>query len=279
MPMLPSEVWPTIRHNGDLSHRKSPALIVIAGIGLMISIGLLLVARRLGGAFSADLPRSMLFLTAVISVAIAYSSRIVWRQLYPLDLENPHSSTWSDQFVGWGSSLVPLLMMVGCCFPGARISDWLIWLPLLVCDQLWRQSFFDGGYPEYQIGLVPNADASTGAIGLENKPANFQSFPDDCTQQLFRVREDDGQEAIYATLQVDFQTGQRRATAYVGFCPPLPYRPTIEADPYEGPQAEVKIVQALSHGARIDLKLAAAAECRSQVLVDLAARSPHASDA
>lgn len=268
MSVLTSEIWPTIRQDDDFPQRKSLALIIVAGISLMISVGLLLVARRLGGAFSADLPRSMLFLTAAISGAIATSSRLVWRQLYPLDLEKPNSSTWSDQFVGWGSSLVPLLMMMGCCFPGAQLSDWLIWLPLLACDQLWRQNFFDGGYPEYQIGIVPSA-SPTSTIGTA--PAD----PADCTQQVYRVREADGQEAIYATLQVDFQTGQRHATAYVGFCPPLPYRPVIEADPYEGPQAELKIVQALSHGARIDLKLARATDCPTQVLVDLAARSPH----
>ncbi|QEG37042.1 hypothetical protein [Bythopirellula goksoeyrii] len=279
MSALTSEVWPTRQHNDELSHRDPRALAVIAVVSLMLSIGLLLTVRRLGGAFSADLPRSTLFLTAIISVAIAASSRIVWRQLYPLDLENVDSFSWSDQFVGWGSSLVPLLMMVGCSFLGDRLSEMLIWIPLLVCDQLWRQNFFDGGYPEYQIGRVPQAIALQDAMGWETVPTDTQSVPGNCTQQLFRVRESDGQEAIYATLRVDFETGQRHATAHVGFCPPLGYRPTIEADPYEGPQAEVKIVQALSHGARIDLKLARVAEGPTQVFVDLAARNPDASNA
>lgn len=268
-----SEAWLT-----DLPNRHARVLAVMGVVTLMIAVGVLLTVRRLSGAFTVDLPQSSLFLTALFSAGIAASARMVWRKLFPLDLDNLNSTSWRDQFVGWGSSLVLLLMMVGTCFPGASTSDWLIWLPLLAVDQFWRQDFFDGGHPEYQAGISTLAASREETKLLETTSSNSHSSelaPANCSQQVFRVREPDGQEAIYATLQVDFQAGQRYATAYIGFCPPLVYRPEIEADPYDGPRAEVKIVQALAHGARIDLKLAAAAECPSQVFIDLAARCPN----
>ncbi|TWU21947.1 hypothetical protein [Bythopirellula polymerisocia] len=277
MSLSASESWPALQHTAKWSRSQTLASAVLAVLGLLVLLGVLLVVRRLGGAFTADLPRSALLLTAVVSTAIAGSARVVWRQIFPHQFETGYSFSWGDQLVGWGSSLALVMIMVGCSFPGEKLSDWLIWLPLLVIDLFWRQDFFDDGHPEYQAGLYLDDVVETEIDLLDSQSVgaatNSLEQPE-CTQQIFRVREADGQEAIYATLQSEFQAGQRYATAYVGFCPPLPFRPAIEVDQTGGPAADIKIVQTLSHGARFDLKLAIAAECSTQVTIDLAARSP-----
>ncbi len=270
------KTWQPLHVSSHQSRLLVPTVVSV--VSLMIAIGLLLTVRRLSGAFTADLPRPTLLLTALVSVSVAASARRVWRQMFPLDFENVHYFSWSDQFIGWGSSSVPFLMMIGTCFPGERISDWLIWLPLLVLDQFWRQDFFDGGHTDYQVGIVPPFAVSGDENFYRHNSGDSLTLPPeipDCTQQVFRVREADGREAIYASFQVDFEVGQRYASAYVGFCPPLACQPIIEADPYEGPAAELKVVQAFSHGARIDLKLATTSDSPTQVLVDLAARCPN----
>jgi hypothetical protein len=209
------------------------------------------------------------------------------------------------------------LLAVGCTYPAEHLGDWMVWLPLLVADQFWRQSFFDGGKPAARSGSAANGSRKTagkrrkaaapttssgGAVSIRpaaNPPlasrteqpiqsgkqeppdivsitaessGSHASDPDQqLLQQLFRVRNAAGQETIYGTLRADFERGQRNASLYVGFCPPLAHPPRVEAEPVDGPAATLKVVQALAHGARVDLRLDRPASAECHVLVDLAA--------
>ena len=90
-------------------------------------------------------------------------------------------------------------------------------------------------------------------------------------QQLTRIRNDAGVESIFGTLRAEFAPGQRHATLHVGFCPPLAGTPAIEADPAEGPDATVKVMQAFAHGARLEVRLAALATEPCSVLLEITA--------
>jgi hypothetical protein len=72
-------------------------------------------------------------------------------------------------------------------------------------------------------------------------------------------------------LQAEFSQGQRQATLYVGFCPPLARLPVIEAECVDGPEAELKVAQAFCHGARLEVRLSEAAEEDCLVVVELVA--------
>lgn len=253
--------------------RSKPVLLItiLSIIGLVLGISLLIVTRRLLGAISEELPRDTMLMTAVVTAAVLASCRIAWRRSFPLQID--HEEQLFDQIIGWGSSLALILLAVGCCYPAYHNSDWMIWLPLLIADQFWRQSFFDAGYPtvnstfedleeEPQLDLVrPNA----------KKPI-FYHEQEDIVQQLFRVREDNGQEVIYGTLRADFQPEQRTAVVHVGFCPPLDYVPEIEAESLPGQTTRIKVVQAFSHGVRLDIRLPAPAKESCHVWIDMAAR-------
>jgi hypothetical protein len=258
-----------------------------------------------------------MFLTALFTTALVAYSRTAWRrarlayntQKKQADLgHNPWSQL--DRWVGWGSSLGLILLAVGCTYPADRVVDWLAWLPLLVADQFWRQSFFDGGKPIAPISgdangirnaempatplcadvitppaANPPAASRTGPFNplSSSKPRDIvplsdnlsDSLPSDhdeqLLQQLFRVRNAAGQETIYGTLRADFERGQRNASLYVGFCPPLARPPQVEAEPVDGPAATLKVVQALAHGARVDIRLDRPADGECHVLVDMAA--------
>jgi hypothetical protein len=242
-------------------------------ITTLLAVGLLIFARRLAGALPTTMsPDVMLLLAVGVATGLALT-RVAWRRNFPL--ETPLDLTTMDRLVGWGSSVALGMLAIGCCYPGNRTVDWLIWLPILVADQLWRQNFFDAGQPwiplEEELGLAglplqPLADASP------RDPADALPQGNQIVQQLYRMQDDSGQEVIYGTLRVDFVAGQRTAAVYAGFCPPLQYRPRIEAEALPGTEAKIKIVQELSHGTRLDVRLPAAASADSQIWIDMAAR-------
>ena len=238
-------------------------------VAALLTVGLLIVARRLTGALNTDLPRDTMLLLAVGAAATLASTRIAWRRSFPL--ETPADLSFADQLLGWASSAALALLAIGCCYPANRTADWLIWLPILVADQLWRQNFFDAGEP-----WVPKSD------DLEKNNLWLQAAPtpvladapqhDDIVQQLYRVRDEQDGEVIYGTVRADFVAGQRIAVVHVGFCPPLAHLPEIEAEALPGFTAKIKVAQALAHGTRLDVRLSTPAQDACQVWIDMSAR-------
>ncbi len=86
--------------------------------------------------------------------------------------------------------------------------------------------------------------------------------------QQTRRRDDDAGEVIEGWVRVDFAAGQRHAAAHIAICPPLEKNPTCYAEPAVGPDASVKITQAMSYGVRLELKLDEVAEEPASVIVE-----------
>ena len=279
---------------------------VVTSIALLNAIGLLIVLGRFAGALSDGLPRGAMLLAALVTTASVAATRIVWRRTFPLGDTVLNSQTnlahdW-DAIVGWGSSLALILMAVGFCYPGNHTSDWLIWFPALVADQFWRQTFFDAGHPAQSLAIAPvelvaefdsefdEELAVTLAFSAEHEPIEHESIDqnieaallksiskqnrsdnaEQIVQQLYRVRDEQGQEIVYGTVRADFEAGQRTAVVHVGFCPPLSRIPEIEAESFPGTPSRIKIVQALAHGTRMDVRLPAPAENDRHIWIDLA---------
>ncbi len=267
-PGASSDAWRLARR--QFQSRPALAITLTSVVSLLLGMGILLLSRRLLGASDGDLPLSTLLFTAVVVTCLLVGTRIAWRRNFPT--AGLDSFSVLDAVIGWGSSLALICLAVGCSYPGYRTCDWLIWLPVLVADQLWRQSFF-ARLPlptttESTLNLLPQATTQP----PQPPSAKNLTTPEGIVQQLFRVREDEGQEVIYGTLRADFQPGQRLAVVHAGFCPPLSYLPEIEADPLPGYPTRIKVVQALAHGVRLDVRLTAPAEEDCHVWIDMAAR-------
>ena len=238
---------PTVWQFESKGEHYSPRFVAALVIGVLVTlyaVGLLLVSRRAMGAFTAELSWPVLLATALSGLAIITGARILWRRTFP-------EATTVDPWIGWGASLTLVLLALGLSFPGNQERDWFIWLPLLLADQWLRRQLFD------TVGL--------GVISTAKPQANLP------TQQIVRVCDMAGHETIHATLRADFQAGQRHATVYIGFCPPLAKPPEITVEHSAGPEAELKIVQAFAHGARIDVRLAQIAIDRSSVIIEVVA--------
>ncbi len=262
--------------------RVRPALFVAVAsiVAIFTAIGGLFLVRRLTGALNAHLSLQTMLLVALTAAATLAFSRIAWRRNFPL--ETPEDLSTTDRVLGWASSAALLLLAIGCCYPGNQTTDWLIWLPLLVADQFWRQNFFDAGEPwvpsdEEEIELPTSP-----TIALTDTPQRDSSQLKNIVQQIFREQDEQGHDIIYGTVRADFVAGQRTAVVHVGFCPPLAYLPEIEAETLPGPllqnsldqvsPAKIKVVQALAHGTRLDIRLPKAATDDGQLWIDLAAR-------
>lgn len=223
---------------------RGVAAMVISALASLILFALLLIVRRVAGSITADLPLVTLATTALAALAIVTGTRMAWQRTF---LEG----TEADTTIGWAGSAAMVLLAIGVSFPAQRVEDWIVWLPVLVVDQLVRR-------------LVLETDDQVEEVNIAKPQAALRG---EQVQQIVRSRSADGAEIVHATLRADFVPGQRTATVYVGFCPPLGGRPEITIEAASGPNAEFKIVQAFSHGARIDVRLAATAiEAMSAVL-------------
>ena len=92
-------------------------------------------------------------------------------------------------------------------------------------------------------------------------------------QQLTRRHAADGSEDLSGWLRMPFAPGQRTASLHVAFCPPFARTPEVSAQQLDGPAVRIKTGQLLPYGVRLDLKLSAAAEMPSGVLLRFSARS------
>jgi hypothetical protein len=91
----------------------------------------------------------------------------------------------------------------------------------------------------------------------------------DVIQHLVRTRLADGSERLAGWLRVVLAPGQRSANLHVAFCPPFPRSPRISVQQREGPAARVKEGQLLPYGARLDVKLAQAAETATSLVLEI----------
>lgn len=260
---------------------------ILGTFAAMVFVGTVLSICRVFEFATADLPRGTLLGIALATTVIAKFGRIAWRRHF--GFPRTRRDQRMDHLIGYGSSAGLILLAVGCCYPAYRNSDWLIWLPMLIADQFWRQTFFDNDRPQVALADLPmdeepldeqtqEVDEELANEHLFADPSNFQELDESqeheldegILQQLFRVREDD-QEVIYGTVRAQFDAGQRHATIHVGFCPPLARSPSVEAEACDLAEAKVKVAQAMAHGVRLDVRLSQPADEACSVAIDLAA--------
>ncbi len=94
-----------------------------------------------------------------------------------------------------------------------------------------------------------------GSVEQSSGEKDSRPLPASATQSIVSSIEEDGTHVVAGTLRARFAPGERTAVIHVGFCPPLPALPHFECEQTAGPQAEFKLAQLLTHGARLDVRL------------------------
>jgi hypothetical protein len=233
---------------------------VVSGSALLGTIGLLLLVRRASGGITAELDVASLAATLALAAVVVFGGRFVWDRL------RRGAATRFDQAAAWFGTASLLLLCLGAAWPSSQSSAWLLWLPLVGADWYSRSKFLRPRPLNPTHGLMASQTAPF-ATDFEGEPFEDGSV----LQQVVRVRDAEGVESVRGTLRTDFLAGQRHATLYVGFCPPLARLPDLEAEVVDGADASLKVVQAFAHGARLDLRLSEPAEEACCVIVEFVA--------
>lgn len=225
------------------------------GASLLVAVGVLLLIRRLSGAFVADFP-------APISTSLFLIGLVIL-------------SAWASRFFDSErkAACARLLALVSVlCVSAALVS-----IPLRSTDMAFIAVAIVG-----TASVLPTRVPKKRANGKED-PLDIESVLERRLSELARINpkieqvsirtsERGGTATVFATLVAHIGTGEQSNSLHIAFCPPLPETPIVSAEITEG-DAQVQIGQSLAVGARIDIQLNRPAAERQRIAVNVFAIS------
>jgi hypothetical protein len=253
-------------------------LVIATAIGLF-ALAVLLLCRRAASAIHEPLPAAGLILVGISLAAIASIAHGIGRLSAQKNCNLISEITLSVALFAVAATLtMPGASLPGLCF------FWLI----LLAEEAWawqtRLHRGAGCQPALTIrplgnlphnephGVLPNPTEPTAR--QEPRPSECVEtiLPEEVTQQLTRSTAADGTEELAGWLRVPFTVGQRTISVHLAFCPPFAHVPELNVEQIDGPETRIKAAQVLPYGARLDLKLHAASETPSTVVLQFSAR-------
>ncbi len=250
--------------------------IAVAAL-IMISIAAATVAwRRLAGALIEPLPTAALVTAGLLTALAAAIVRIQWfRELHG-------TGRWANRVVMIATSLSAAVLIAGLCLPGSPPLGIAVAGLLLAAEECWAWAYRFRSVITSRGLTAPGetirrANAFRGLLApgycAADAALSDAAPAEEVTQQLVRGRAADGSEVLSGWLRTYFTAGQRTGSVHVAICPPLDGPPEVSAEQIDGPPSRVRTAQALPYGVRLDLKLAAAAEGPTGVLLRFSAAS------
>jgi hypothetical protein len=258
-------------------------------LGILLVLCVLLVIRRFRGFLQEPLGDAGLITVGVIAAAVVSTLRLLERHL---------RSRREIRALPWARCLLPslglLLLGISLSLPGATLVALVtFWAILLTTEAAWW-------YVELRpLGRRPivtertshsgsadgdgsdDADQGTHASveeTLGHEPPTEENeqvmFPANTTQQMTRMRGEDGTELISGFVRDEFRVGERLRNVHLAFCPPLEARPKLNAYQLDGPSISIKAAQVETYGARLDLRLVSKPERAETVVVRFEVSAP-----
>ena len=270
--------------------------IALAAIAWLLLLAILLVTRRLAGAFAEPLPAIYLLALGIVVSFTIWTARLACQPGLQKAAWAPH---W---FVARGPTLAIVLIGVAVSIPH---SNWLAvavcWLSMaaadvmslhrgwhgLLANQVYRgqpsaraASRSAGSSPETCLPLVNPVCQQTGppkiATAAAESNAEALELPGDVRQQITRWHDEAGIDTITGLLRSQITRGERSGTLHVAFCPPFERLPELHVEQSAGPPARIKVAQLQPHGARFEFRLAEPCEAASLIALEFTAFEPAA---
>jgi len=243
--------------------RELRAAVWLTLLLLASGISIFLTWRRIAGALSAP-PSGLSILTAGVALALASALLrvLVFERWHPaLNAENSLLRIQSETRLLLASQptnlnllfalpgIVTLLVLASITLP--RTPAWGIasgWIAFIVSESA---SWLLYRYPVHSLrhDTTPSA-AATQFIQTSDEP----EVPAGLVQQFTRTREGD-RESLHALLATQIAANDRLAVVHLAFCPPLAARPEVTAHALDLEDAEIRITQVETFGARIEAYL------------------------
>ena len=253
-------------------------------LGLLIAAAAAILWRRLAGALVHPLQPGALLAAGISAATAAAAVRVGWSHRAA-----GRWAVWPDWTAMALTSLAAAGLLAGLWLPGTPLLPILAAVLVLLVEEIGVWAWVARRYAR------PKRRQAIGGADILVCPASHDRQeclshrsdvqeclsrrgdappPEEVVQQLTRIRTADETEELRGWLRVPFAAGQRTASVHVAFCPPLAATPELAVEQIDGPDARLKTAQLLPYGARIDLKLAAAAEQAGVVVLEFVARAP-----
>ena len=253
-----------------------------AALALLIGVALVIAQRRLAGALENPLDVAALLFTGLLAVTAAGGIRLGWRSQPAKGI-----ATRADWIVMLSTSAPLIALATALCTAGTPIAGFAIFWTLLAAEEGWAWHRFVSRRAVSISWIAwrrlrwdrpqrpaPHAPRGAPASHAPRRPVAADEIPsEDVTQQLIRSRAADGAEELSGWLRPTFAAGQRTGSIHVAFCPPFAAAPELAVEQIDGPEARIKTAQLLPYGVRLDLKLAAAADQPTTILLQFSART------
>lgn len=264
-----------------LRAESSTRLLVFILLGTLAAVALLLLSRRMAGAFDAPLPGAMLLACGLALTAAAHAARRMWLRGDRGEHAPSASGRALRHFIAWSPPACLAGVLFALWLPGTSPLAMFTLLALFVAEEAWSLSLLHGGrnraarIVQRPAGLRPAARQEKeeedveanidGDLSADAPPPHETEW-----QRLSRFTTAEG-ERLSGWFRVPFAPGQRTATAHLAFCPPFESPPEIEVEQTHGPAARVQVELVLSHGARFGVKLSQATPADASVIVEIVA--------
>jgi len=248
------------------------AAVVFSAQGLLLALAAAFFARRVFGGFLEPASGSLVCLAALTLgiAATGYRGFLIGWSFLPR-AANDRVTLLRALVLYALPSIVSLLVLLALTLPFDRPA-WLVgaaaWLMFAAVEALTWRVFYRRVIPRSHAVVAAPAVTAVRAVERE-RIVDSDSLPSDVIQQLTRTRDEMGIETIAATVRVDFPTGDRQQVVHLAFCPPLEGVPTLELEPLDGPEAELKSTLVQSYGVRIEARLLEAAEGPQSLLMQI----------
>lgn len=245
----------------------------LAAAAALAAVAVVLVARRIGGSFVQPLGGGAFFTAAAVTGTVAAVVRWTWWRGGRCDAAWALGQREPFQLLAFALPGAAAIVLLGAITiagtPGSAVM--LAWFGLVAAEAgAW--SVVARQMRGWDIHRATGRETRPTATGRGTRPAVREledlELPSGLVQQLSRVREN-GSESVHAVLRADVREGERLAIAHVAFCPPLDGPPQLAAHALDGDDAEVRIAQAETFGARLEIRLPAAAPAPRSVVVEL----------
>jgi hypothetical protein len=250
--------------------------LVAAALLLVMSFSVLLLMRRLSGAFQ---PLGGMSLVAVMLGLVACGA------VLRLGGVAVHRSDWRSS--GWASQLLSsfCLLLVGGALTIPGSPPWalvLLWAGILAAETawwgcfLWRSPRVSRPIALRRFrprGRVPE-DVARDVTRAQRDMSDRIGALSDVTQQLTRSLEHDGGETLHGLVRAEFAPGERLRQVHIAICPPMAAAPELRAVLVDRPAATVKVAQRETFGVRLEVRLAAAVQQTERVTIEFQAHCP-----
>jgi hypothetical protein len=211
---------------------------------LMPVLALVLLVRRLSGAFDQPLGGLAIVVAALVLETAAWLIRRLARS-------TQYSVLSTTSPIGFGVvSAITVLILASLTLPGTPVVGIIIaWLVLIAGEVAQGVNCFQPG-----LWRRWNARLAVVSVSTSSSAADEAEFPAGLVQQMTRVREGD-RESLHALMRAEIPSGDRLAVLHLSFCPPLAEAPELTAHAVDAENAEVRVMQAETFGARIEVRL------------------------